>query len=244
MASDVFHFRQFDVAQDRCAMRVGTDGVLLGAWCNVPAPQVLDIGTGTGLIALMVAQRLAAGGRLAEGCIEAVEIDAEAAAQAQENFRRSPWGERLEVRHCALQDFQTDRQYGLIVSNPPFYNATLKPEDEARAAARHKDALPLDCIMKFAEKHLADDGRLALVYPMAYDSEVMTAAVLAHLKPVRVCNVLTKWGKPCKRRMAEFALQAASAVMMPTETLSLRDEGDDYSEAYRMLTDAFYVSLK
>lgn len=244
MASDVFHFRQFDVAHDKCAMRVGTDGVLLGAWCSLPDVPVLDIGTGTGLISLMIAQRLSENGKLGEGCIEAVEIDADAAAQAVGNFEGSPWAPAFRLHHVALQEFATDRRFGLIVCNPPFYNATLKPDSEARAVARHNDALPLDCIMKFAGQHLLDEGRLALVYPMDYDTEVMTSAVLACLKPVRICNVLTKEGKPCKRRLAEFALQASAASLLSAETLMLHGSDGEYTTEYRALTEAFYVSLR
>lgn len=221
-------------------MRVGTDGVLLGAWCQVPAQgRVLDIGTGTGLIALMLAQRIAGPFQA-----DAVEIDPEAAAQAQANFNASPWASFLQVHATSLQAYQTAQQYQLIVSNPPFYNATLKPDDEARALARHKDALPIKYIMRFAAEHLTADGRLALVYPMEYDGEVMTAAVLAALKPVRLCNVITKEGKPCKRRLAEFSQQTSSIGMAATETLAIRNAQGEYSEEYRTLTDPFYVSLK
>ena len=166
-------------------MKIGTDGVLLGALCPLPTSastplRLLDIGTGTGLIALMLAQRLSDGG-IQHFHIDAVEIDPKAAQQARENAAASPWGDSIEVHPCSLQEFSAqlsaDVKYDVIVSNPPFYNATLKPEDEARAVARHKDALPLDEISNFSHNHLNNNGLLALIYPTDYDTEVMTSAI-------------------------------------------------------------------
>lgn len=222
-------------------MKVGTDGVLLGAWAGdgMTPRSVLDIGTGTGLVALMLAQRF---------CnealhIDAVEIDAEAAAQARENIDASPWSQLITVIPKSLVTASTqltDARYDLIVSNPPFYNATLKPDDEARAMARHKDSLPVDEIARFASHHLCEGGRLALIYPTDYDSEVMTAAILNGLHPARICDVLTKEGKPCKRRMAEFTASAASTLRT---LLPIRGADGRYSPQYRLLTEDFYLRL-
>lgn len=241
----MFWFKQFSVNQDRCAMKVGTDGVLLGACVNVNGHEqrILDIGTGTGLIALMVAQRLAEKGNTTFH-IDAVEIDPEAAAQAKENFEASPWADHLQVHACSLKEYGAPALYDLIVCNPPFYNATLKPDDEARAMARHKDALPLQQIMQFAQQHLVNDGRLAMIYPMDYDSEVQTAAVLAQLRPVRIVNILTKVGKPCKRRICCLVHTNAQAEPLTAQSLSLRDANNEYSQEYRQITDSFYISLK
>lgn len=258
---NVFHFKQFDVAQDRCAMKIGTDGVLLGALAEldsiIPHPssltphRILDIGTGTGLVALMMAQRLSDAG-VQDFHIDAVEIDHNAAEQAQENVAKSPWSEKIEVHAMALEVFMAVRderfaisgnKYNLIVSNPPFYNATLKPEDEARAVARHKDSLPLKQIMECARTGLSEQGRLVLIHPMNYDQEVMTEAVLAGLSPIHLWNILTKVGKPCKRRITTFALPSGATPLI-AETLSLRDENNDYSSEYRTLTGPFYISLK
>lgn len=285
MGHDSFDFKQFSIRQDRCAMKVGTDGVLLGAWtdvsCKSDQVRVLDIGTGTGLIALMIAQRLSAKQRAF--LIDAIEIDEEAARQAQENIMHSVWHDGISVIHSSLQEFSASdsahkigsteigasdlasrirtqeitasdparrirthetQTYNLIVSNPPFYNATLKPDDEARAVARHKDSLPLSEITGFAKQHLSAEGTLNLIYPTDYDSEVMTAATLSGLHPIRICDVVTKKGKPCKRRMATFALPTHPQKDIDRQTLFIRNEKSEYTEEYLQLVDDFYLSLK
>lgn len=299
MGHDSFDFKQFSIRQDRCAMKVGTDGVLLGAWtdvsCKSDQVRVLDIGTGTGLIALMIAQRLSAKQRAF--LIDAIEIDEEAARQAQENIMHSVWHDGISVIQSSLQEFSASdsahkigsteigasdparrirtqeitasdpacrirtheitasdlacrisspetRTYNLIVSNPPFYNATLKPDDEARAVARHKDSLPLSEITGFAKQHLSAEGTLNLIYPTDYDSEVMTAATLSGLHPIRICDVVTKKGKPCKRRMATFALPTHPQKDIDRQTLFIRNEKSEYTEDYLQLVDDFYLSLK
>lgn len=250
---NVFHFKQFDVAQDRCAMKIGTDGVLLGALsivnCQSSIVNCLDIGTGTGLVALMIAQQLSDAG-VKNFHIDAVEIDQEAAKQAEENVEKSPWNDAITVHAMALEAFlskaeseKTEVKYDLIVSNPPFYNATLKPEDTARAIARHKDSLPLKQIMDCAQMMMNDNGQLVLIHPMNYDQEVMTEAILAGLKPSHIWNILTKVGKPCKRRITTLT-KPQSASTLIAETLSLRDENNEYSQEYRQLTEPFYISLK
>lgn len=245
---DSFQFKQFTIQQDRCAMKVGTDGVLLGAWADISRHSVdterkftiLDIGAGTGIISLMLAQRAAEAG--IDFQIDAVEIDQEAAQQATENINDSPWTRHISVLPLSLLEFdrQTNKTYDLIVSNPPFYNATLKPQDYGRAVARHKDALPIPEIAHFASKRLAENGRLSIIYPTNYDSEVMTAIVLNGLHPVRISDILTKVGKPCKRRMAEFA---AKRVPLLRDQLAIRNADGKYTDAYRALTSAFYLHL-
>ncbi len=249
MLKDTFRFKQFSIQQDRCAMKVGTDGVLLGAWAEVSKHEsegtdnftVLDIGAGTGIISLMLAQRIAE--TEANYQIEAIEIDSSAAEQAQENFEASPWSDNIKLTPVSLQEFGRDdnnQTYDLIVSNPPFYNATLKPDDEGRAMARHKDSLPIIEITRFAQKRLKNNGRLALIYPTDYDSEVVTAAVLCGLHPIRICDILTKEGKPCKRRMTEFSTENAP---LKREHLAIRDGDNKYTEEYRKLTNDFYLHL-
>lgn len=232
-------------------MKVGTDGVLLGAWASLPetAPSnghslsVLDIGTGTGIIALMLAQRLAKASM--PFCVEAIEIDPEAASQASDNFAASPWHTQLCVHSLSLNDFEMtldpSHRYDLIACNPPFFNATLKPDDALRATARHKDALPPADILRFASHFLTPEGRLALIYPSQLDTEMMTAAVLSGLHPVRICDVVTKVGKPSKRRLTEFS---ATPDVIPTRhQLAIRNSEGHYTDDYRSLTDAFYLHL-
>lgn len=241
MSNQYFDFKQFRIAQDRCAMKVGTDGVLLGSWAPLrpSCSRILDIGTGTGLIALMLAQRVV------DAHVDAIEIDADAAAQAAENAAASPFSSRIRVHHCSLQDFDpscVEARYDLIVSNPPFYNATLKPDDEARAAARHCDSLPLRQIMECASHRLTPSGSLALIYPVDYSQQVLLAAALEGLVLTRLCHVCTKEGKAPKRCMAVFALKAEGDLL--TETLLLRNADSSYSETYRQITDPFYLSLR
>ncbi len=249
MPKDSFSFKQFNIQQDKCAMKVGTDGVLLGAWANVSrltaaeegTISILDIGAGTGIISLMLAQRMSETGKSFQ--IDAIEIDATAAAQAQENIDASPWPRNITIWPMSMQAFERKKilkSYDLIVSNPPFYNATLKPEDEGRAIARHKDSLPIADIAKFAKNRLSDHGRLALIYPTTYDSEVVTAVILCGLHPVRICDILTKEGKPCKRRMVEFS---AENTPIRKEQLSIRDKNGKYTDEYRTLTNDFYLHL-
>lgn len=251
MSNDVFHFKQFSVRQDRCAMKVGTDGVLLGAWCRCvcntvisdspnASTHILDIGAGTGLISLMLAQRNP------HALIDAVEVDPSAASQCLDNFLASPWSSRLSVHAASLSEFtsyttpssaasRSDSPfYSLIVSNPPFYDATLKPDDTARAVARHKDSLPAADIMRFAATHLTPSGTLALIYPVSYDDEVMTSAVLNGLAPSRICDVFTTLRKPAKRRLAEFSLIADSSSLIRESILIGSPE-------YKALTSAFYL---
>lgn len=254
MSNDVFHFKQFSVKQDRCAMKVGTDGVLLGAWCRCvcntvfsdspnASSHILDIGAGTGLISLMLAQRNP------HSLIDAVEIDPSAASQCLDNFLASPWSSRLTVHAASLSEFNSDAtpssatsrndspRFSLIVSNPPFYDATLKPDDTARAVARHKDSLPVADIMLFAATHLTPSGTLALIYPIEYDDEVMTSAVLNGLNPSRLCDVFTSVRKPAKRRLAEFSI----ITSINTSSSLIRESILIGSPEYKALTSGFYL---
>lgn len=242
MSNTVFEFREFTISQENCAMKVGTDGVLLGAWCCGPdsmaGPRILDIGTGTGIIALMCAQRWA------EAQIDAVEIDTEAAAQASFNFLHSPWSERLTVHPVSLSLFHHTHEpvtYDLIVSNPPFYNATLLPDDERRATARHTNALPWGELMKIAGERLSAQGNLCIIFPSSEWDKVVTAAMIHGLSPVRITDVVTRQGKESKRMLAAFSLQP----QIPARTvLYIRDGAGEYTPTYLKLVGPFYKSLK
>ena len=161
MSNPYFRFKQFTVFHDRCAMKVGTDGTLLGAWTDITGVQsILDIGTGTGLVALMLAQR-------SQAHIDAVEIDAEACIQAQENVARSPWRDRIQVYQGSVQDYATtcSKRYDLIVSNPPFFDNASKASQKARTVARHSDSLRQLDLLQVTEKLLCENGRLVVIYP-------------------------------------------------------------------------------
>lgn len=161
MPNPYFCFKKFTVFHDRCAMKVGTDGVLLGAWTSITnTQQILDIGTGTGLIALMLAQR-----SLAQ--IDAVEIDREACNQARENINNSPWPNRIQIYHNSIQDYTINcpKRYNLLISNPPFFTNASKAAIKERTVARHSDLLEQFEILQIAKNLLYEDGRLAIIYP-------------------------------------------------------------------------------
>lgn len=161
MPNTYFQFKQFRVEQEKCAMKVCTDSCLLGAYIDVQqAKYILDIGTGTGLLSLMVAQR-------SDALIDAVEINPEASKQAQENFSNSLWNDRLTLHSASLQEFATNNQqaYDVILSNPPFFLSSLKSGDAAKDTAKHSGELLFEDILAFAKKHLTSDGKLYLLLP-------------------------------------------------------------------------------
>ena len=188
MGNPYFRFRQFTVWHDRCAMKVGTDGVLLGAWAGQGRPgKILDIGTGSGLIALMLAQRFP------EARITGIEPDAEAAAQAGENFLCSPWHDRLAVSTATLQDFTSGaagkETFDLIVSNPPFYDSTLLNPDARRSAARHTATLPYSELMRCASALMTGTSELDIIIPSEYWRQILQAAGDNGLAPQRLVRI-------------------------------------------------------
>ena len=244
MGNYKFDFKQFSIIQEHTAMKVGTDGVLLGAWTcdclchtsssdNRSSCNVLDIGTGTGLIALMIAQKLPT------ACIDAIEIDHDAYVEARLNVSRSQWNDRINVYESSLNGFIPNVRYDIIVTNPPFYNSTLKPEDSSRASARHHDSLPFSDIALFAEKYLSENGQLYAIYPTNFEENIMIGLVNSSLYYNRICDVFTKEGKPCKRRMIVFGKQPQNAVIK--ETLFIRNKDGEYSESYINLTKDYYL---
>lgn len=246
MANNFFRFKQFTVFQDKCGMKVGTDGVLLGAWCQVAdRKRVLDIGTGTGLIALMIAQR----NETAQ--IDALEIDSEAHLQAQINFEASPWKERLNPLLGSFVDYKVEpeHRYDLIVSNPPYFENSLKANCDKRSQARHTDTLPFDELIAGAAQLLTEKGLLSLVYPVEANEKIQQLALTNGLICVR--QVLVK-GNPLaavKRVLAEFTFAAEdvdkSIVSSAPETseLIVEMERHQYSDTYIALTRAFYLKM-
>ena len=177
MSDSAFRFRQFTIHQDKCAMKVGTDAVLLGSWVDPKnAHQILDIGTGTGLIALMLAQKSSAE-------IDAIDIDESACQQAKENFRISPWFSRVKIYHHSLQGFSetSEKKYDLIVSNPPYFHHASKPPEEARLNARHNDQLSFSELIAGVKKLLTDNGRFCLILPCKEGTEFIDLAQMSGL---------------------------------------------------------------
>lgn len=233
--SAVFQFKQFSIAQDLCAMKVGTDGVLLGAWTNIPNGAILDIGSGTGVIALMIAQRNN------NSIIHAIDIDKNAFLQSKSNFESSPWSNRINAYHSSLQDFEPDKRYQLIVSNPPFFVNSSKSQNEAKNTARHTDELSFDTLLQSVASLLLPDGIFSVVLPFSAVSEFVELAKNQHLFLNRLCEVKPNLAKPPKRVLMEFVLQEKEL-----ETTSLTIETNQrhvYTLAYQNLTKDFYLEF-
>ena len=228
----MFRFKQFAVRQDRCPMKVGTDGVLLGAWAEVrPGDRrMLDVGTGTGLIALMLAQRSAA-------WITAVDIDVECATQAAENFAASPWADRLDAVSVAVQRYDPVEKFDLIVSNPPYYVDSLLSPDEGRNTARHAAGLPFGELAAAVVRLLSPGGRLPPVEMQRFRS-----AALGRLYPVRWTEVCSTPRRGVRRILAEFCTTPVPAPE-PARLIIELGGPDSYTEDYRRLTGDFYLKF-
>ncbi len=231
-------------------MKVGTDGVLLGAWCRVDPRRdkaILDIGTGTGLIAMQLAQRTHSLEAGPNAVIEAVEIDPAACETARRNFEASEWSERL-VMHppMTVQEFArtTTRKFDLIVSNPPYFARSLASPDARRNTARHTESLSYDDLVKCCSSLLAPGGRVSLILPTGAATRAMMAvAVSAGLLPSRLTEVHSTPKSGPKRTLIEFSRDTLLAVN-PPETTTLIVGGDapgTFSEEYRALTRDFYL---
>jgi len=230
-----FRFKQFSIEDDRCAMKVGTDGVLLGAWINVNgAKRILDIGTGSGLIALMLAQRSAS-----EVNIDAVEIGTEDASQAQENISNSPWPEKIKIHSRAIQDFNPEYKYDLVVSNPPYFVNSLTPPSSKRKAARHTSSLSYEELLMSAKRLLSDNGRLAVILPVKEGNTFVSLAQFQGLYCNHQLAFFSRDEKPQERWLFEFCRTPSS---LKAEHLTLFS-GSGWSNAYKTLVFDFYLDL-
>lgn len=231
-----FQFKQFNIEQDRCAMKVGTDGVLVGAWCDTTGVKsVLDIGCGTGLIALMVAQRCAEGTK-----VTGIEIDKDAAEQAQENVRNSRWSKDITIANIKMQDFCPTEKFDLIVSNPPYFTNALKAPDAKRSAARHNDSLSVEDIVHFAKKHLSEEGRLAVVLPCEEAKRLLFESLACGLYTKHTTWVKTTVKKAPKRVLVEVGRQKTECPLEDTLVLS-NGNNNEKTEAFIDLVKDFYL---
>jgi len=218
-------------------MKVGTDGVLLGAWTDCEnATSVLDIGTGTALISLMIAQRSTAN-------IDAVEIDDEACRQATENIGKSPWKDRVEVFNQSFQDFtkSTEKKYDLIVSNPPYFQNSLFTPDKKRTNARHNSNLKLEDLIQGSVKLLSENGALSIILPYLEGNMFILKASEMGLYCIRQTNVLPKPNREPKRLLLEF--MKTKKPLVEQEIIIELGKRHEYSDAYKNLTKIFYLAF-
>jgi tRNA1Val (adenine37-N6)-methyltransferase len=234
--NNFFQFKQFKVVQNHAAMRVGTDGVMLGAWTDVGrASRILDIGTGTGLIALMLAQR----NKTAQ--IDAIDIETGAVTDTSFNFENSPWKKRLHLKQISAQDFATTSiaKYDLIVCNPPFFNNSLPSQQQSKTLARHTSKLTFKELVLAASKLLKPEGRFCVVLPVESEKQFRSEAALLRLLPYRITRVRSNPFKPVKRIIMAFAFEATS---ISENELTIEDETRHvYTKAFQELVDAFYL---
>jgi len=235
MGSKPFQFKQFNVAQNRCTHKVGTDGVLLGAWVNIQESDrtMLDVGTGSGLIALMLAQR-----SCAETRIDALDIAAPEVEQAKENVQRSPWPEKIHVYQKPVQKFACERKYDLIVSNPPYFVNCLLPPEKKRSVARHTRELSFEDLLQNASRLLSPAGRLAVILPYDEGVKFIDLGQEYQLFLVRQTAFRAREHKPYERLLLELAHESKSPV---ENEITLFAAGETWSESYKTLIRDFYL---
>ena len=233
-----FKFKQFNIQQDRCAMKIGTDGVLLGAWTSLkknPAT-ILDIGAGTGLIALMLAQRSGA------ETIDALEIDEDAYEQCVENFETSEWGDRLFCYHAGLDEFmgEIEDKYDLIVSNPPFYTEEVSSGNSSRDIARQNQSLPFDELLAGVSILLAQTGVFSSIIPFKEEIQFIELAAKIGLHPNRITRVKGHPTSEIKRSLLEFSFHESELL---ADELIIEIERHQYTKEYIKLTKTFYLKM-
>jgi len=235
--NNYFQFKQFRINQEKSAMRVGTDGVLLGAWTDVSsAVNVLDVGTGTGLIAIMLAQRSMAK-------IMGVEIEVQAAIEAKQNAENSHWSSRITIHHLPFQEYAalTAERFDIIVSNPPYFTNAVKNKQTAKSLARHNYLLPFDELLQGISKILKEGGKLSLILPTIEAKEFTIKAKKYGFYQSRITDILPSVGKEPNRHLMEFSRKNERLIK---NTLSIFEvNGSDYTTEYKNLTTDFYLNF-
>lgn len=249
MSNPYFQFKQFKIYHDRCAMKVGTDGVLLGAWASIDtlnddaSSRVLDIGTGSGLIALMIAQRTSFLNRVS---IDALEIDANASIQALENVERSPWKDKIEIIQGDFTDsallnrlVSDNGLYQLIVSNPPYFVDSLNSPNKQRTVARHtQTGFNFEHLIKGVVRLLDSSGSFFLILPTDEANSFIELADNEELHLSRRTNLLTKPGGKIRRVMMQFEKKKNHCI---EDEMLIEISRHKYSDEYKALTGAFYL---
>ena len=238
MANDYFSFKQFTIHQDRCAMKVGTDGVLLGVLApTIDSGRILDIGTGTGLVGIMLSQRCP------QAIVTAVEIDADAAKQAEENATSTGWN--IKIINKSIQDFssQCEEKFDLIVSNPPYFINSLKAPETNRNTARHTDELSYEELIESAEKLLSEEGKFSVIIPYSEEENFIGIANKRNLIAVSSVRIIPKVGKDPKRSVITFCKckNKINCNINVTELVIEKEERHCYSDEFKKLTADFYL---
>ncbi len=236
--STTFNFKQFKIEQDKCAMKIGTDAVLLGAWTpltNNPY-SVLDIGTGTGVLALMLAQRSNA------EQIDALEIDEAAYEQATDNFEESPWNDRLFCFHAGLDEFmdEPEDEYDIIISNPPFYTENYKTESSQRDLARFEDALPFEDLIEAADLLLSEKGLFSVIIPFKEEERFLSLANDFELYPLKITRIKGTPTTEIKRSLLAFTKTQQTHLI---DELIIETARHQYTSEYINLTKDFYLKM-
>ena len=238
MSNLPFKFKEFSINQDQCAMKIGTDSVLLGAWTSLEKRpfSILDIGSGTGVLALMLAQR-----SLAE-LIDAVEIDDNAYEQCVENFEQSPWNDRLFCYHASLEEFtdEIEDKYDLIISNPPFYSEDYKSENNQRDLARFVDAMPFEHLLESVSKLLAEDGVFSVIIPFKEETSFIALASQMNLFVNKKLHLKGTPTSNIKRSLLEFSFQESD---IKSNELIIETARHQYTQDYINLTKDFYLKM-
>jgi len=230
-----FRFKQFEIFQDQTAMKVGTDGVLLGAWANHPRPKtILDIGTGTGLVALMVAQRFL------DAIIDAVELDDDAFNQAKENILNSKFKDRITIHQSAIQKYQTTQKFDLIVSNPPFFITNDRVDFDARKQARQQETLNFEDLLSKTRELLSDQGKACFIIPFDLEANFLKIAADLNLFPDKIIQVKGNSTTDFKRSL--ISLQAENNKC-EYSSLVIELERHQYTTDYINLTKEFYLKM-
>ncbi len=231
-----FRFKQFELSDDCSTMKIGTDAVLLGAWSNVENTlRMLDIGTGAGIIALMLAQRF-------DASVDAVEIDKSSAEQAESNFNQSPWKSKMKLYNTSFQDFSTASAitYDLIVSNPPFFVNALKSNQFHRNLARHTDTLSFDDLVKGIAKLLSPQGKSCIILPITESISLKRIAELNGLFCNHQTEVVSRKGLAPNRMLMEFSKSKTNFKMT---SLNILNEDSSYTDEFKDLTKDFYLNF-